>query len=725
MSTENSTGQSNLCQSMAYAERGFPVFPVNGKKPFESGGFRSATTDQAQLETWAEQYPDCNWGTPTGHHVDAITGEPNARPFDVLDVDLDKAGFESLEALLEAHGALPETPRQRTGSGGQHICFASDGSIGNSAGKLAPGIDVRGTGGFIVLAPSEHPKTLEPYQWLTSLLEVELAPMPAWLCDAIGESKRQSSQRTTHIPQGQRNPTLASEAGRVRRQGASRDAILAYLRTRNQEACDPPLEDAELQQIAESVSAYDPADPLITFAKTDAGNAERFAYVNEGRVIYCAPLRKWFVWDGRRWAPDETHQVDRLAIETIRLTGHRAIDMPTDTRDERGRRDAMVNWALASESDKRLTDMVKRARGLVAVLPKALGADPMKLCVKNGVIDLTTGQLLPHDPADFITKLAPVEYDPDATLPEWDAFLSQTLAGKEGLADFLQMAMGYSLTGLTSEEKLFFIYGPAGSGKSTFVEAFKAILGDYAKTSDFDAFIKHQGSGGPRNDIARLNGARYVSSIEVEQGKALAEALIKTISGGDMVAARFLFAESIEFKPSLKLWLVANDAPGVNADDEGMWRRILRVPFDNVVPEDQRDPRIKALLNDPERSGAALLAWAVKGCLKWQETGRLVVPEVVKEDTARYRAEQDGLAGFLAEACDVGPEHQSHTQDLFGAYEGYWQAYGRYQKERRLSKQGFSRALKARGYEDGRPRINGKQGRGWFGIAAKPLDEVL
>ena len=162
------------------------------------------------------------------------------------------------------------------------------------------------------------------------------------------------------------------------------------------------------------------------------------------------------------------------------------------------------------------------------------------------------------------------------------------------------------------EEVLFLVHGPAATSKSTIIEAIKTTLGDYAQTSDFETFVKRRDAGGPRNDIARLAGSRLVVSIEVDEGKQLAEGLVKTITGGDTVTARYLYHESFEFKPAFKLWLVANHAPKVDPDDDAMWRRIHLIPMVCQVPAHSRDPKIKAHLRDPTLAGPAILQWLLK-----------------------------------------------------------------------------------------------------------------
>ena len=275
----------------------------------------------------------------------------------------------------------------------------------------------------------------------------------------------------------------------------------------------------------------------------------------------------------------------RLAKDTVTSIYSEAAEAP----DEKTRTE-LATWALRSEAVERIKAMLSLAESEpdIPVEPKCLDADPMLLNCDNGTVDLHTGKLREHRRQDLITKLALVIYDLDARSDLWDEFLSEATGGDDALVIFLQRAAGYSLTGDTSEEVLFFIHGPQAAGKSTFVEAIKTVLGGYATTADFEAFLSRREVGGPRNDIARLAGSRFVASIEVDEGKKLAEGLVKMLTGGDTVTARKLYQEAFEFRPTFKLWLAANHTPRVREDDEAMWRRILTVPFIHTVPKGQR-----------------------------------------------------------------------------------------------------------------------------------------
>jgi len=231
------------------------------------------------------------------------------------------------------------------------------------------------------------------------------------------------------------------------------------------------------------------------------------------------------------------------------------------------------------------------------------------------------------------------------------------------------------VTGETTEEKLFFIHGPTAAGKSTFTEAIKATLGDYAVTADFETFLKRIQVGAVRNDVARLAGARFVVSIEVDEGRELAEGLTKILTGGDTVSTRFLYHESFEFFPKFKLWLAANHAPRVSDRDDALWRRILRLPFEHTIPEEKRDPKVKATLRDPKIAGPAILAWAVRGCLLWQQCG-LFVPEVIRDATDEYRADQDPLRDFFPDECKFDTTAFVPVSDLRKRYDDWGKETG-------------------------------------------------
>ncbi len=444
--------------------------------------------------------------------------------------------------------------------------------------------------------------------------------------------------------------------------------------------------------------ASEVVEPPIDRKLNEVANAARFVRQHGANVRYCKTLDTWYVWDGTRWQADTRGAVMELAKMTAASIYHEAADAPEKMRDE------VANWARRSHFRAGLTVMVALAQSdpAVSILDTDLDADRWVLNCMNCTLDL-------------LTKRCPVIYDPDATLPLWDTFIATVTSGDTAFADFLRRAAGATLVGENLDEVLFLPHGGGGGGKSTFLEALKGCLGEYAKTADFETFIKKRGDAGIRNDIARLAGARLVVSIEVDEGKHLAMALLKTLTGGEDTTARFLYKEATESRPTYSLWLAANHAPTVRSDDDATWRRILRLPFTNLVPKEKRDPAVKATLRNPNIAGAAILAWAMRGCLEWHRNG-LNVPTLVEQATEQFRHEMNPLSDWADECCDLSPQAWTATDRLWGAYQTYAQEEG---PRATATKKAFAEHLKALGCEAELRRAHGKPTRGWRGIAFK------
>lgn len=398
-----------------------------------------------------------------------------------------------------------------------------------------------------------------------------------------------------------------------------------------------------------------------SFNLTDLGNAERLVHRHGDDLLHCEPLGGWLIWDGQRWTTDATGEVQRRAKDTIRSIYGEASAEESDDR-----RRALSGHARASESGTRIRQAIALAESEsgVKVTPDRLDTDPHLLNVLNGTLDLRTGDLLPHRREHRISKLAPVEYHPQATCPTWESFLGRIFAGNEGVIRWVQKAVGYSLTGLTVEQVLFFLHGYGANGKSTFIETLQDLLGDYGRQADFTTFLARQRDSGPRDDIADLRGARLVSAVEVGDGRRLDEMLVKQMTGGDTVKARHLYGKYFTFKPTFKIFLAANHKPHIGGDDEGIWRRIRLIPFTVTIPGAERDRGLGEKLR-AELSG--ILRWAVDGCLAWQREG-LGVPPEVEAATQAYRAEMDVLTEFVDEWCELDPRATTRSSALHNAY---------------------------------------------------------
>jgi putative DNA primase/helicase len=455
--------------------------------------------------------------------------------------------------------------------------------------------------------------------------------------------------------------------------------------------------------------------------KSDTGSARRLVALF-GDDIRFSPSRGWLIWDGARWRHDELGDLPELAKLVARawrddadLIARTAAFAQSDAELEAilGRSAGLAGWARSCESKTRLQSMLKVAETMpgVALAAARLDARPWLLNVANGTLDLRSAELRPHSREDLLTVVVPVEYRPGARLQLWDNFLASATGGDSDLQDFMQRAAGYSLTGYTGEEVLFFVYGPAGSGKSTFVEAMRSVLGTYARSADFESFIKKTGGRGIPNDIAALSAARLVAAIEVDAGKEMAAAVVKQLTGGDTVPARFLFNEFFEFKPEFKLWLVANDAPVIDASDSGLARRIRVVPLTNAVPGDDQVSWVKDLLTSP-LAGPAILAWMVEGCLKFQSDG-LGSAAAVDRANAEYSESMDDVGHFIEECCLVESGHFTSTADLFQVYRAWANGNGM----TILTGNALGRTLTKKGFVKGKKRDK----RGWSGLGLRPV----
>jgi putative DNA primase/helicase len=446
----------------------------------------------------------------------------------------------------------------------------------------------------------------------------------------------------------------------------------------------PPPPAARPARATTSALATAPAE----FRLTDIGNAERLIHQFGRDIRYVPVWKSWLVWDSRRWLEDETKQIERFAKACVRsmLADLRSPLFPAEHKD------ALRAHAYKSESNKSINAMIARASAEegVAIAHTELDRDPWVLTVENGELDLHTAQLRDHRRESLSTKYVPIRWDPEARCDRWEQFLRRVLGGNQELISFVQRAVGYSLTGLTVEQCLFFLYGSGQNGKSTFLEIMRAVSGEYAMQADFTTFLERRGDQGPRDDIARLLGARVVTSSEVGENKRLNESLVKALTGGDTVAARRLYSKAFEFEPAFKLWLAANHKPMISGTDLGIWRRIRLIPFTVEIPAEERDETLKDALK-AELPG--ILAWAVAGCRLWQQHG-LGLPDAVREATAAYRVEQDILGAFLDEYCEVGPGYSAPTPALYDAYRE-WARDGELTP---VSKIKFGRQLEERGF---------------------------
>lgn len=455
----------------------------------------------------------------------------------------------------------------------------------------------------------------------------------------------------------------------------------------------PPLVGRSIGRLSTNGTGVDTdgasEDERVIRAFTDSGNAERLVDQYGDVIRFCHPWGVWLAWDGQRWKRDELGAVEGMSKSVARsIYG----EIPTGaTKEERA---TILKHAIKSESAAGRAAMIRWARseGGIPILPDQMDRDPFLLNVLNGTVDLRTGQLRPHDQADNITKLAPVMFDANAECPTFLTFLDRVLPDLE-VRRFLRRITGYGMTGVTWEQCLAFFYGGGANGKSTFLDVIQDMLGDYAQTAAPDLLTSRGGDRHP-TELADLFGARWVSSIEVDEGKRLAETLVKQMTGGDKMKARFMRTDFFQWTPTHKLFLAANHKPEIRGTDYAIWRRIRLIPFMVTIPENERDGNLGEKLR-AELPG--ILNWAIAGCLEWQQGG-LGIPQAIRDATEEYREEQDVLARFIEEKCVVDAQAWVTSSTLYAVYVAWARAGG----EEPITNTAFGKRLNERGFTTGR-----------------------
>lgn len=441
---------------------------------------------------------------------------------------------------------------------------------------------------------------------------------------------------------------------------------------------------------------------------TDLGNSEMMTALHGENIKFCSSWKKWFVWDGTKWAIDERKEIWQKATQTIKhmyKLGMKIRDLD--------KRSSFMSHVVKTESVNKIRAMIELASAHleIAISPDELDNNPWLLNAKNGAIDLKTKKLRSHNKLNLITKIIPVVFDKEAQCNRWLQFLDEVI-GDKAVIDFIQLAIGWSLTGIQQDHKFFILYGSGANGKSTFLNTILSLLGDYGIQTPTETLLTKHGSSGNSNDIARLKGARFVSAVEAQEGKSLNVTLIKQLTGGDPIAARFLYAEHFTFYPKFKLWLGTNHKPTIRENTHAIWRRICLIPFTKEIPSQEQDKELQEKLRS-ELPG--ILNWALEGCLMWQRHGLPDhMPTLIDNATAAYRTEMDILSSFLDECCMLDPEAMIGSSELYGAFSSWckdtWDST--------LTIRGFAFKLKQQGFE----KVKKRQGSFWLGIKRKQCD---
>jgi putative DNA primase/helicase len=440
--------------------------------------------------------------------------------------------------------------------------------------------------------------------------------------------------------------------------------------------------------------------------KDDTSRTDRLVESLDNGMRYIPDWKSWVYWDGERWSKEsgdyEIHQ--RIAELQAAL-----MEEANTTVGQTEQKEAF-SVAMAARSKKAIDAMIALTKTRVGVKANTTEFDsnPWLFGVANGAIELKTGQFRATKKEDLILNKSPISFDASAKCPQWLEFLEQILPAQE-LRDFIQRMIGYSMTTMTTEQVLFFLYGTGMNGKSTFMEVVEKIFGDYAWHTNASLFLADKFNSDHSPAIASLVEKRLVVGAEVPTSARINENIIKDLTGSDILNARKLYCEAFQFKPTHKLFFVGNHKPTIKGTDTGMWRRMRLIPFTVQIPEEKRDTGIVERLR---LENAGILNWAIEGCLKWQKEG-LGNPPCVKDATDSYREDEDIIGEFITEECKM--EGDVFKDDLFRAFDLWCQARGhRYVQG---TKAVAERMRSAPGVGEGRKKHKGIARRFWSGIS--------
>jgi putative DNA primase/helicase len=550
----------------------------------------------------------------------------------------------------------------------------------------------------------------------------------------------------------QRTEALAVARAYLSRGHSVEDTISAIWRglSASPQVEGSPWTEADAKEIVESIASHDPSTPLRNSeigeeerpTLTDVGNAQRWAARWQGRFRYVPQRWGWLYYTNGRWsregaegaamraakeialelleqARDDLRQAEHSIIEAkdaATLGVQQPAGVEERLQEAFRRAKSEFSWAMNTLSRPRLDAMIYLARSdeRIQASIDMFDRDPWLFNCANGTINLRTGELQAHNSRDYITKQSPVHFEAGAQHGAWTRYMQHATDGDAEFAAYLQRIAGSLLSGRPEDKLICFLLGPSQSGKSTWVEAVKCAMGDYAVTADFDTFLGRGANqrGAPRPDLARMAGARMVAACETEASGRLAEDLLKKLTGGDTITVRHLYQEEFEFQPTFTILLAANDSPRINDRDEATWNRLRRMPFEHVVPKEKRDPELKLALKDPEVGGPAVLSWMVQGCLAWQEQGWGTCA-AVERATRTLRISMDPLGEFLEENCEIDPGSITEAGDLRSTYINWTRLNG---VRNPLSNKEWSQRLQDLGCVRSLKTIDGHRVRVWEGI---------
>lgn len=463
---------------------------------------------------------------------------------------------------------------------------------------------------------------------------------------------------------------------------------------------------------------------LRDYPRTDLGNAERLVSKFSENFRFIPAWNDWIVWKGDHWERDRSYLYQRAEGITRGLY-HEASELPETTPQEQAAKAAAKKFARECENVNRVKAMIELAqhRPGVSLDHTKLNAQPMLFPCSNGTIDLNTGKLRASMRQDYLTLASRIRYDMTAKCPTWEAFLRRTMDGDEEMIAFLQRAVGYSLTGDVGEHALFFCYGPKGkNGKSTFMTTIRNLAGAFGSMAPRKLLFQSSADRHPV-ELTTLFGKRLVTCSEVPESQVFDEALIKDLTGGEAITARHIAENFWSYEPTHHLWLQGNYKMQIVGTDGGIWRRVLLIPWDITIPEEERDLQLSEKL---QRELPGILAWAVRGCLAWKKE-RLGIPAKVHNASLQYRRESDLPGEFFRLFLTFEAEGRISKRQLRQKYEQWCEDVG----AKPIGAHKMNARLRNGGCLDTtvREKVPGKVGLGppvdgWTGVRFKTAAEI-
>jgi P4 family phage/plasmid primase-like protien len=446
----------------------------------------------------------------------------------------------------------------------------------------------------------------------------------------------------------------------------------------------------------------------------DKQNGELFARCYRGQFLYVWKLDQWFRWNNVIWEECTGGEIESAAKQVSTVIANKALEA-LKSGDESGNSRRLFTHALKAQNNQQIKSMIALARSESGMSEKnvdRLNHAAHLLGVRNGVVDLKKGELILPEPSMLITKQCNANYFPDAKCPQWLKFLNEVFKGNQGLINSIQRLLGYTFTGSVTEEIMVICYGFGANGKSVMSNVIQHVAGGYGKTGSPSLLkARRDDDSSPRSDIAGLAGYRYISLNEMQSGDRLDEQVVKLLAGREAISARALYKDHMTYKPSGKVWLKTNHKPVVKEDDDGIWRRLVVIPFGRKFAESERDPNLEEKLI-LEADG--ILAWIIQGAVQWYQDGLSICP-TIKQESTEYRTESDLLGHFLEERVEFDNAARVVETDVYFFYQNWCRTNG----TNPLSKIRLTQKLKERGVKQ--MASNGK--RYYLGIKLIELKE--